>query len=79
MVINFHDMDNYVLPITESWDHKNLNEHPDFKGKMCTAEVMAEILFKRIKADLMQKQPALFLREVVVFENDRSAATYKSN
>lgn len=78
MVINFHEMDDYVLPTIESWDHQNLSEHPDFKDEIATAETMAEILFNNVRKALEKKHPSLYLKKVKVWENDRSCVTYRA-
>lgn len=75
MVINFNALDLIVKPIVDSWDHKQLNELPEFKDLVPTAEHMAEILFHKIRSHMTNLK--LLLMEVTVYENARSSATYR--
>ena len=63
-----------LTAILESFDHKYLNDLPDFKGINPTSENIAKILFEKL--DGAVKIPGVTLDRVRVCESPTSGATY---
>ena len=63
-----------LTAILESFDHKYLNELPDFKGINPTSENIARILFEKLDAAI--SIPGVKLDRVRVCESPTSGATY---
>ena len=72
MVVDFHDVKREMDLLSALFDHKMINEVPEFGGANPTAENMAEFFFKRLKKSLKLK-PAY----VRVFETDETWAGYR--
>ena len=63
-----------LTAILADYDHKYLNELPDFQGVNPTSENIARILFERL--DRAVKIPGVTLDRVRVCESPTSGATY---
>jgi len=69
-LIDFGDIKKELNLILEEFDHKNLNDLPDFQGKPSTSEAIAKVVYNRIKEEISQ------VSSVTVFESESAWVTY---
>jgi 6-pyruvoyltetrahydropterin/6-carboxytetrahydropterin synthase len=73
IAIDFGDMKKVLDPIIESMDHKDLNEHPWFKGESPSAEFMARIIYEKMAEQMPETT------KVCIYETPTQAACYRPN
>ncbi|HLE00863.1 MAG TPA: 6-carboxytetrahydropterin synthase QueD [Bdellovibrionota bacterium] len=77
MAIDFRALKSAVKALAASWDHENLNEHPDFKDFNPTAENIARLAFERLSVAVQKiGNGAGWIDRVTVWENPHASATY---
>ena len=74
LVLDFGDIKRELKVITEELDHKVLDELSFFRKINPSAENIAKHIYNRLKPKL--NKGGVKLSEVVVWETDRSCATY---
>ena len=78
LAMDFKDLKRMTKALVERFDHQDLNTVAPFTDVNPTAETLAHYFFeeldRQIKADSSLAE--LRLTEVVIWENERSAATY---
>ncbi len=77
MVMNYYAIDEIVDPIADYLDHTILNELPEFKGVLTTAEKIAELIFTTIRDEMgldSRQLPAVRLISVTVRETVKTFA-----
>ena len=73
MGVDFRNLKSAVRGILEQWDHRDLNELPEFRDHNPTAENLAKMCFDRLTAqDLGPAKP----KRVAVWESEDACATY---
>jgi 6-pyruvoyltetrahydropterin/6-carboxytetrahydropterin synthase len=70
IAIDFGVMKQVLDPLLESIDHQDLNVHPWFEGESPSAELVAKVLFEKIKPQLPEAS------KICVYETDRQAVCY---
>ena len=73
MVVDFKYLKAKVRDVLNIYDHRYLNELPDFSGKNPTAENIASVIYHRI-ADGLGNDAAV--KQVTVWESPGSSVTY---
>lgn len=74
MVIDFKLVRRRSAEVLQEWDHRLLNESPDFKGLEPTTENISWIIYEKIRP-LFSEKPAR-LRRVTVWETNNCWASY---
>ncbi|MCM8773411.1 MAG: 6-carboxytetrahydropterin synthase QueD [Candidatus Omnitrophica bacterium] len=80
MVMDFADLKKILNEVVSKLDHKFLNEIKFFKYKNTTSEYIAKVIFEEIEKKLLKfkvKRHLIRLKEVSVWEQDNSCATYR--
>ncbi|MCM8756546.1 MAG: 6-carboxytetrahydropterin synthase QueD [Candidatus Omnitrophica bacterium] len=78
MVMDFGDLKKILNEVVSELDHKFLNEIKFFKYKNTTSEYIAKIVFQEVGKKLLKFKGSLIrLKEVSVWEQDNSCATYR--
>jgi 6-pyruvoyltetrahydropterin/6-carboxytetrahydropterin synthase len=75
MALDFRVLKKAAREIVSAWDHRDLNELPDFKSVNPTAENIARLCFERLEAAL--KSSGASADKVTVWESEDAAATYR--
>jgi 6-pyruvoyltetrahydropterin/6-carboxytetrahydropterin synthase len=75
MVVDFHELDEMMQDAMERFDHRHLNDVPDFEVANPSAENIARAIGDSVRQSL-SKVPHVSLRYCDVFENDLSRARY---
>ena len=76
MLMDFGDLKAVCTQVIESLDHTYLNELPAFAESAPTAERLAAHIYGEIKPLLTASSATPTLARVVVYESERSFATY---
>lgn len=50
VVLDFHEAQRAVRAAVEAWQYAHLNDRPEFAGRNPSAEVVAAMIFQRIRA-----------------------------
>lgn len=81
MIVNFRELSRVVNNcIIADVDHKNLNRDITWlEGKMTTAEVVVEEIWKRLSAELGKELPTVRLSKLVLWENSTSHSSIQNN
>jgi 6-pyruvoyltetrahydropterin/6-carboxytetrahydropterin synthase len=74
MVIDFHELDRMMTVAIDRFDHRHLNDVPDFDIANPSAENIARAVGESVREQLQNTQARL--RYCDVFENDLSRARY---
>ncbi len=74
MVMNYYALDDIVVPIANYLDHTSLNELPEFKDILTTAEYIAKFIFDRVFNALFEIDTEVFLESVTVKETVKTFA-----
>lgn len=78
MLMDFGDLKEVCSDVIAPLDHVYLNELPAFTGAAPTAERIAQHIYREVKASLAARPRASAeLARVVVYESERSFATYR--
>ena len=75
MLIDFKDLKKIIDGISDSVDHKNLNDIPPFDKLNPSAENLARWFFDKVKEELGDN--SLIVSEVRVWETETSCAIYR--
>lgn len=77
MLVDFGDLKAICNQVIDPLDHVYLNDRPPFAASAPTAERIAQHIYSEVKAALAAR-PAITARlaRVVVYESERSFATY---
>ena len=75
ILIDFKILKSILKETLDELDHKLLNEIPYFKNVNPSSERLAEYIFKKIK-DKLSQYSNIKVKEVTVYETDKSSATY---
>ena len=73
MVLDFRDIKQRLAAITRTFDHRYLNELPEFANVNPTTENVSRLIFERLSQDLPNGVSVL---EVSSWESEGCAATY---
>lgn len=73
MVVDFKYLKSLVRDILNIYDHRYLNELPDFAGKNPTAENIAAAIYHHVASGL---ESSASVRNVTVWESPGSSVTY---
>jgi len=77
LAIDFTDIKSLVNKILMEFDHKNLNDLPDFKKINPSSENIARVFYSHINKNLDQFNSAdLRLDKITVWESDTACASY---
>jgi 6-pyruvoyltetrahydropterin/6-carboxytetrahydropterin synthase len=76
LAIDFGILKSVLKGILESYDHRMLNELPEFAAQNPTSENLAKVIYGRAKADLARIQPVVTIKCVVVWESPRAFVRY---
>jgi 6-pyruvoyltetrahydropterin/6-carboxytetrahydropterin synthase len=68
--IDFATMKQVLDPLLESIDHQDLNVHPWFEGLSPSAEVVAKVLYAKIRVQLPE------ITKICIYETDTQAVCY---
>ena len=78
MVMNYYAIDDLVDPIAKYLDHTILNELPEFRGVLTTAENIAAYIFALVRDKVLEIQnvvhPQVWLNSVTVRETVKTFA-----
>ncbi|MCK4353385.1 6-carboxytetrahydropterin synthase QueD [candidate division WOR-3 bacterium] len=74
-VIDFKELKKILGKVIERFDHRNLNELPEFKTINPTAENIARVIYQSLKPEINPLANGK-LREVQVWESDTNSVTY---
>lgn len=77
ILIDFSDLKKYLKEITDTLDHKLINEVSFFKEVNPTAENIARYLFELLKQEILRDFPDLKLDFIEVWETPYSKAIYR--
>ena len=72
MLMDFKDLKKIIESISDTLDHKMLNDLPYFSKKNPTAENIALFYAENIK----KQNPNIVIEKITVYETDNYAATY---
>jgi len=77
MLVDFGDLRARCDPVIAGLDHRYLNELPAFAETVPTAEAIARLIYRQVRAALAASPeiPARVAR-VTVYESERACATY---
>lgn len=70
IALDFAVLKRELSVITESMDHTDLNEYPDFKGESPSAELIAKYIYHRLKQDVPE------VCRITVFETPNQCVSY---
>ena len=74
MGIDFRTVKNAVNEVMDTLDHRDLNEHPDFKSINPSSENIAAYIFRNLQKDLTTDRYGVY--SVTVCETENSGVTY---
>ncbi len=74
MLVDFGELKRALHDVCEAFDHKLLNDLPEFEVSNPTAERLAEVIFQRLAPQVKGAS----LESITVCENPGSCATYRS-
>ena len=74
MGIDFRTVKNAVNEVMDTLDHRDLNEHPDFKPINPSSENIAAYIFRNLQKDLTTDRYGVY--SVTVCETENSGVTY---
>jgi 6-pyruvoyltetrahydropterin/6-carboxytetrahydropterin synthase len=74
MLMDFGDLKEICGKVIDPLDHTYLNDLPAFAEQIPTAEAIARHIYRGVAAELAA--PGVRLARVVVYESERSFATY---
>ena len=74
MGIDFRTVKNAVNKVLDTLDHRDLNDHQDFKTINPSSENIAVYIFNKLKVDLTSDRYQLY--SVTVGETDNTGVTY---
>ena len=74
ILMDFKELKRLLKVVTDELDHRHLNDLPDFADKNPSSELLAQHVFRRLKA-LLVAYPVT-LAEVMVSEKESSRAYY---
>jgi 6-pyruvoyltetrahydropterin/6-carboxytetrahydropterin synthase len=75
VAIDFRDLKKMVSKIVKELDHKNLNEHPNFRDRNPSSERLAEYIFRKLKEELVPF-PSVKPHSVKVCETPSTGVIY---
>lgn len=76
MVVDFKYLKSLVRDVLNIYDHRFLNELPDFEGKNPTAENIAAVIYRRVTDGLKANAS---VKHVTVWESPGSCVTYSED
>ncbi len=76
LLIDFNDLKSILKKITNSLDHKNLNEVVPFNIINPSSENIAEFIALEAQKEITEINPELYVESVTVWESDTSRCTY---
>jgi len=83
MVMDFKDLKEFLEEILEQFDHKLLNEIPFLKENNTTSENIAKYVYIELNKKILEynlaKTTKIFTKEVAVWEQENSCATYRED
>lgn len=74
ILIDFHELKNYLEEILSEFDHKVINMHKDFVKTNPTAENIACWIYKKLNDKLLKSN--VTVKNICVYETDTSYCTY---
>ncbi|HUP58133.1 MAG TPA: 6-carboxytetrahydropterin synthase [Bdellovibrionota bacterium] len=74
MAIDFRALKGAVKELIAPWDHRDLNELPDFQKLPTSAEQLAKLAYERLSKEL--DSPDTWVDRVTVWEGEGASATY---
>ena len=81
MLVDFKILKTILSEIVDGFDHRNLNELPDFDDNLPgtlnpTAENIAQYIYNKMRRQLLQNVPGVKLTKVQVWEAPGAGAAY---
>lgn len=76
ILVDFRDLKAAMARATADYDHNNLNDVPPFTEINPSAELLAQVIFQTLRAELAQQTPVARLAYVQVWESPTSWAKY---
>lgn len=76
LLIDFHDLKSILKKITNSLDHKNINEMPPFDAINPSSENIAEYIAIEAQKEIYRVNSSLQVESVTVWESDTSRCTF---
>ena len=74
IAIDFRELKERLAAVIAAFDHKYLNDLPEFQNVNPTSERLAKIIFERLAAGV--DRPGARVAKVGVMESDNTMATY---
>ncbi len=76
-LVDFSLLDKAMTSIISTYADKMLNDHPDFRGIMPSAENLARAFWTRLVSEV--SSPSLEEVEIRIWENETSWASFKGS
>jgi len=76
LLIDFHDLKTILKKITDTLDHKNLNEVEPFNLINPSSENISEYIALEAQKEITEISPELIVESVTVWESETSRCTY---
>ena len=70
IALDFTVIKQKLAAITDSYDHTDLNEHPDFAGQSPSSELIAKTIYQKLKQDIPE------IIRITVFETPKQSVSY---
>jgi 6-pyruvoyltetrahydropterin/6-carboxytetrahydropterin synthase len=70
ILIDFRGIKAALKKVLDRFDHQNLNDLPEFKKQNPSCEILAKLVFEKLKKELKG------LSKVTVFESEKTSASY---
>ncbi len=76
LVVDFADIKAITNEVINELDHTYINEHPYFKNRNASSELLATYIFQEVDRRLQAINPSCRLKSVSAWESDTSMAKY---
>lgn len=70
ILTDFREIKSKLKKVLDKFDHQNLNDLPEFKKQNPSCEILAKLIFERLKKGLKG------LSKVTVWESEKTSASY---
>ncbi len=70
IMVDFKEVKAKLKKVIDKFDHQNLNGLPEFKDKNPSCEIIAKLIYEKLKKDIKE------LAKVTVFESEKTSASY---
>ena len=75
VALDFRALKRIVAKVMDELDHRNLNEHPAFRERNPSSELLARYIYQQVK-EALEPHPGVQMRRVQVCETPSSGVVY---